>query len=553
MNTDGVNLYSSSRIELWPIFLAINELSPGLRFSRENLLIAGIWQGKGKPPFEQYMLRFSEEINRITDEGVYVKAINKHVYLSVICNTMDLLAKAGVLNMTQFNGENACITCEEPGIVVSKGKGHVRSYPFRSSDEKFKFRTNSEVKNAMSRATNNNRVKGFKGVSGLASMNCLDLVWGTVPDYMHCVLLGITKNLMHCWFSPSQSGKDYFIGKHLKSISARLNNIKPCNDIERLPRDLEKHYNHFRATELQVWLLYYGVPCVMDILPDKYLEHFCLLSEAIFILLGDAISPSGIARAHYLLTLFYSTYQDLYGQGSCGLNVHNTGSHLVDYVRMWGPIWAWSCFPFEDSNADILQSVHGTGLVTNQVLKYKSAQSMLRKTIKNDANIKNWKIKMRIADCAVCGGINSVPITRLEETIQQKLRQNDDVLNVLKANRLIKDGVRLYSEEYARTERRICYVILTKCDQICRVKYFLVLPEGNKLYAVVSYIKRINHPKLRELTGGKQFHFVQDSNEELDLITTDSILETLMFIKTSPTNYGFVSTIPNKHGRVIFK
>ena len=27
-NTDGVNLYSSSKIELWPIFLAINELSP---------------------------------------------------------------------------------------------------------------------------------------------------------------------------------------------------------------------------------------------------------------------------------------------------------------------------------------------------------------------------------------------------------------------------------------------------------------------------------------------------------------------------------------------
>ena len=26
MNTDGVNLYSSSRIELWPIFLIINEL-----------------------------------------------------------------------------------------------------------------------------------------------------------------------------------------------------------------------------------------------------------------------------------------------------------------------------------------------------------------------------------------------------------------------------------------------------------------------------------------------------------------------------------------------
>lgn len=28
LNTDGVNIYSSSKVELWPIFLAINELSP---------------------------------------------------------------------------------------------------------------------------------------------------------------------------------------------------------------------------------------------------------------------------------------------------------------------------------------------------------------------------------------------------------------------------------------------------------------------------------------------------------------------------------------------
>jgi len=52
LNTDGVNLYSSSKIELWPIFLAINELNPKARFSRENFLLIGIWQGKGKPPFK---------------------------------------------------------------------------------------------------------------------------------------------------------------------------------------------------------------------------------------------------------------------------------------------------------------------------------------------------------------------------------------------------------------------------------------------------------------------------------------------------------------------
>ncbi|XP_046566559.1 LOW QUALITY PROTEIN: uncharacterized protein LOC124275121 [Haliotis rubra] len=55
LNTDGVNLYSSSRIEFRPIFLAINELSPAVRFARDNMILVGIWQGKGKPPFQNYL------------------------------------------------------------------------------------------------------------------------------------------------------------------------------------------------------------------------------------------------------------------------------------------------------------------------------------------------------------------------------------------------------------------------------------------------------------------------------------------------------------------
>jgi len=52
-------------------------------------------------------------------QEVTVKVMN-------ICGTCDLPAKASVLNMTLFNGSESCITCEEPGTVVSQGKGHSR-------------------------------------------------------------------------------------------------------------------------------------------------------------------------------------------------------------------------------------------------------------------------------------------------------------------------------------------------------------------------------------------------------------------------------------------
>ena len=55
------------------------------------------------------------------------------------------------------------------------------------------------------------------------------------------------------------------------------------------------------------------------------------------------------------------------GAGSCGLNVHNAGAHLVDYVKGWGPLWAWSTFGFEDMNGTLMDFCHGTGNVCRQV------------------------------------------------------------------------------------------------------------------------------------------------------------------------------------------
>jgi len=38
----------------------------------------------------------------------------------------------------------------------------------------------------------------------------------------------------------------------------------------------------FKASELQAWLLYYGLPCLIGYLPDKYRLHFGHLAEGVF-------------------------------------------------------------------------------------------------------------------------------------------------------------------------------------------------------------------------------------------------------------------------------
>ena len=74
----------------------------------------------------------------------------------------------------------------------------------------------------MNSATKQNRRNGFCGKSGIENLEVIDLSKGILPDYMHGVLLGATKTVMYKWFSPTNSKKDFFVGKELKSISKRL-------------------------------------------------------------------------------------------------------------------------------------------------------------------------------------------------------------------------------------------------------------------------------------------------------------------------------------------
>ncbi|KAJ4940327.1 hypothetical protein JOQ06_026635, partial [Pogonophryne albipinna] len=231
----------------------------------------------------------------------------------------------------------------------------------------------------MHTATPRARVQGLKGVSGLSGLMQFNMVQSFVPEYMHGILLGVTKTIMNKWFSPTENGNSYFVGKELKTISARLSHIQPPDFIERLPRDLEVHHNHLKATEYQSWLLFDALPCMDGILPDDYLRHFAHLSEAIHILLGDAVTAEALDRAASLLDTFYKDFATLYSEGSCGINFHNAGFHLVSCIRQWVPLWAWSCFCFEDANAMILQAVHGTGDVTKQVIRFKEVQCVLNK------------------------------------------------------------------------------------------------------------------------------------------------------------------------------
>lgn len=159
-------------------FIAINELSPSIRFSQNNLLLSAIWQGKGKPPFDIILQHLGRELDLLYNEGIKVKIQSDIIIaqLAVVCGVFDLPAKASILNMTYFNGAESCISYEDPRIVVKQGKGHSRCYPYRDLGQEFKERVHDEVVEHMRNGTDRKRIKGFKGTSGLLAIQSYDLV-----------------------------------------------------------------------------------------------------------------------------------------------------------------------------------------------------------------------------------------------------------------------------------------------------------------------------------------------------------------------------------------
>ena len=54
--------------------------------------------------------------------------------------------------------------------------------------------------------------------------------------------------------------------------------------------------------------------------------------------------------------------------------MHSISYHLVNNVRLSGPLFYGICLGFEDSDAELLNTAHGTGNVSEQALKMKQTQ-----------------------------------------------------------------------------------------------------------------------------------------------------------------------------------
>jgi len=149
-----------------------------------------------------------------------------------------------------------------------------------------------------------------------------DIVTGFVPDYLHCVLLGVVRMFASLWFDSCNHDKPWYIGpSRAADVRSRLTALRPPSDVSRLPRSLAER-KYWKGSEWKSFLLYYSLLAMDGVLETKYLNHWYLLLFSVHVLLQDCVQTEDTDLAESALAEFALGVHRLYGLEYCTFNVH---------------------------------------------------------------------------------------------------------------------------------------------------------------------------------------------------------------------------------------
>lgn len=189
--TDGAPRFESSQYSIWPVYLKLNEIPSNL--NGNNVIPIAMWFGKNKPDMAAFLDPLTTFLNKLSQDGIpcEIKNAEVNIKLYVIMVCVDSVARAPMQGFKQFNGNYGCNQCYHPGQYFA---GCIR-YPVLKSQ--VKQRTMVDTIEHITTLVNESKKDhyGSKDVTPLINLSSLDIIVGFVPDYMHCCLSGVGKQI----------------------------------------------------------------------------------------------------------------------------------------------------------------------------------------------------------------------------------------------------------------------------------------------------------------------------------------------------------------------
>ena len=327
-STDGASLDNSGSNEIWPLQCRIANIK------NSSSEVIGIYKGAHKPQSAMNFLGpFVQDASKIIREGGLIY-LNKKLRVTLRAFIADAPARAFILNHMGHNSRYACSKCKVIGWSV---RMHMTfpgiDHPTRTDVDYHRRLDEDHHKD---------------GVSPL-SLLPMGMVTQVPFEYMHLVCLGVVKRMLRAWVNGTFSMKSKLSGHQLNLISGRLERLAELSPKEfaRPPRSLNQ-YIHYKTTEFRQFLLYTGPVVLKSVLADDIYKHFIILHAAVRILTSESSSETQLLYAKLALRIFVRQCENIYGSSFVSYNVHGL-LHIVDDVKMLGPVDAYSAFPYENN------------------------------------------------------------------------------------------------------------------------------------------------------------------------------------------------------------
>ncbi|KAB0805340.1 hypothetical protein PPYR_02310 [Photinus pyralis] len=226
-NIDGIPLFKSSNIQLWPILGMVHN------FKIKSPFAIAIFCGTTKPkPLSKFLHDFIQELALLQQNGFLYNGIDYQV--KTRCFICDAPARAFLKCIKSHGGYSSCEKCTDPGKYLGPGRVILENVNAElRTDESFRLQKDSDHHK--------------EEITPLLQLN-IGLVTSFPIDYMHNVCLGVTRKIINCWISGKYKTRLSF--RQIANLSERMLKTKHCIPIEinRKPRSLNE-LARFKATE----------------------------------------------------------------------------------------------------------------------------------------------------------------------------------------------------------------------------------------------------------------------------------------------------------------
>jgi len=290
-------------------------------------------------------------------------------------------------------------------------------------------------------------------------------------------------------------------------------------------------------------------------LPDKYLKHFLLLVNAVYLLLQDSISPEQLNLADTLLYRFVCEVEILYGPMHMIYNVHCL-THVAKCVKLHGPLWSHSAFAFENCNGSLIKLVKGTKGVPIQIVKrfllrvsYSLLSSSLKESIDVDNLLHSKTLTTRkienIGSVYVIGDPqNEAPLPNEIALFEENGILAPAILN--KYARIIYKGVKYHSKLYSRCKMTNDQVVRFTDDLYGEIQFFCHILNNPKTFIVCStfILSDENVLSYKEASTSHIKKCDRPPQNVISLRIVEEVKEKALFIDFG--NDMFVVNMPNK-------